>query len=506
MAPEARGGERRLHPFSWLFVLITQLREVAFPLVLLLLFGRGQWWEFLAIVGAVLLALYSLVYSFGFRYRIGADELVVREGIFDRTERHIPFARIQNIARRSNVLHRAFGVTELRLESGGGLRPEAVMKVLRLADADALVLLLRAQRPPLESQSSAADAAVAAAAGEELLSLPLGELIRLGLISNRGMVVVAGAFAAFWQFDPGGGKHLFRPAFNLAEVAAGEVAALHAGPLAMALAASLLLALLFVLLRVLSIALALLVHYGFRLEREGDRLGAGGGLLTQAHGSARIDRLQMLHVEESLLHRLFRRMSLKTDVAGGVREYNDQSGKLHWLAPIATPAQVDALLARVVAAPGLAELPWRPLHARAWRRRARWPMLFWLLAACGLGFWFGPPGLLALLGVPWAATAARGWAGFTRYAMDERFLAYRSGWWSRHYALIELDKLQVVGLQQSPFDRRAGMASVHIDSMAADPLGHGIHIPYLPLAEARALFAVLARRAAGAGPRPSSVA
>ncbi|MBK7144657.1 MAG: PH domain-containing protein [Xanthomonadales bacterium] len=217
MAPEARGGERRLHPFSWLFVLITQLREVAFPLVLLLLFGRGQWWEFLAIVGAVLLALYSLVYSFGFRYRIGADELVVREGIFDRTERHIPFARIQNIARRSNVLHRAFGVTELRLESGGGSRPEAVMKVLRLADADALVLLLRARRPPLESQSSAADGAVVAAAGEELLTLPVGELLRLGLISNRGMVVVAGAFAAFWQFDPGGGKHLFRPAFNLAK-------------------------------------------------------------------------------------------------------------------------------------------------------------------------------------------------------------------------------------------------------------------------------------------------
>jgi hypothetical protein len=40
------------------------------------------------------------------------------------------------------------------------------------------------------------------------------------------------------------------------------------------------------------------------------------------------------------------------------------------------------------------------------------------------------------------------------------------------------------------------MASVHIDSMAANPLGHGIDLPYLPLAEARALFAVLARRAA----------
>ena len=37
MAPDPRGDERRLHPFSWLFVLITQLRDVALPLIVLLL-------------------------------------------------------------------------------------------------------------------------------------------------------------------------------------------------------------------------------------------------------------------------------------------------------------------------------------------------------------------------------------------------------------------------------------------------------------------------------------
>jgi putative membrane protein len=64
--------------------------------------------------------------------------------------------------------------------------------------------------------------------------------------------------------------------------------------------------------------------------------------------------------------------------------------------------------------------------------------------------------------------------------------------------LIELDKLQAVTLKQSPFDRRSGMASLQIDSMAADPLASGIEIPYLPAAEARALFAVLSRRCARA--------
>lgn len=497
-APEAGGGERRLHPFSWLFVLITQLREVALPLIVLLLFGRGEWWEFMAIVGAVVLALYSLVYSFGFRYRIGDDELLVREGIFDRTERHIPFARIQNIARRSNLLHRAFGVTELRLESGGGLKPEAVMKVLRVAEADALVALLRAQRSGAVDSGAGPDAAAPAPAGEVLLRLPLSELVRYGLVSNRGMVVVAGAFAAFWQFSPSQPKSMMRVPTRWIEQLFGEVSAQHYGLLTMIVGGAFVLLLLFAALRLLSVLLAILVHHGFTLERDGDRLGAGGGLLTHAHGSARVNRLQMLHVEEGLLHRAFKRMSLKTDVAGGVRAANDQSGKLHWLAPIASPAQVDVLIARILGAPALDALPWRPLHARAWRRRARWPVAFWLVAAAMATFWAGAPGLWFLVGVPWAVVGARGWAGFTRYAMDQRFLAYREGWWSRRYALIELDKLQAVTLKQSPFDRRSGMASLQIDSMAADPLASGIEIPYLPVAEARALFAVLSRRCARA--------
>ena len=495
MAPDM-GGEHRLHPFSWLFVLITQLRDVAFPLVVLLVFGRGEWWEFLAVVGAVLLALYSLIYSFGFRYRIGDGELLVREGIVDRTERHIPFARIQNIARRSNLLHRLFGVTELRLESGGGLKPEAVMKVLRVADADALVALLRAQRGP----SAAVDAvAPPAPVGDVLLRLPLRELVRFGLVSNRGMVVVAGAFAAAWQFNPGQPRAIMRVPMNWVEHLFGEVAAQHYSVTAMMIGGAFVLLALFAALRLLSVLLAVLVHYGFTLERDGDRLGAGGGLLTQAHGSARIDRLQLVHVEETLLHRLFGRMSVKTDVAGGVRAANDASGKLHWLAPIASPAQVDDLLARILAMPALSAWAWQPLHARAWQRRARWPVMFWLAVAAAATAWQGPAGLLLLIGVPWTVVAARGWARFTRYAMDERFLVYREGWLSRRYAMIELDKLQAVTLHQSPFDRRRDMASVRIDSMAADPLQGGIDIPYLPIAQARALFAVLSRRCAGVG-------
>ena len=40
MATSDDGGERRLHPLSWLFVVIQQLKSVAVP-ILVLLCGAG---------------------------------------------------------------------------------------------------------------------------------------------------------------------------------------------------------------------------------------------------------------------------------------------------------------------------------------------------------------------------------------------------------------------------------------------------------------------------------
>ena len=103
-----------------------------------------------------MIAAYSLIYSLGFRYHLADGELIVREGVLFRTERHIPLGRVQSVVQRRNVLHRAFGVTELRLESSGGTRPEAVMSVITANEADRLERVLR----------SAARAAAPAAATE----------------------------------------------------------------------------------------------------------------------------------------------------------------------------------------------------------------------------------------------------------------------------------------------------------------------------------------------------
>src|SRR5690606_20003901 len=135
--------ENRLHPMSWLFVLLQQLRQFIVPLLALVVFGQGDRNELWPLAGVGALAVASAWQYFTYRYAVTPDALVVRKGLFERSVRVIPFARIHNVALQQSLLHRFFGVAEVRLESAGSKKPEAEMRVLALDAALALETLVR---------------------------------------------------------------------------------------------------------------------------------------------------------------------------------------------------------------------------------------------------------------------------------------------------------------------------------------------------------------------------
>jgi len=494
MAAEAGAlpaGARRLHPWSWLFVLLAQLKSFALPLVALLLFGsRGDdfWqWELWGGLAGGLLALASVLQYFTYRYGVAGGELVIRSGLLQRNTRSIPLARIRNVSLHRTLLHRLFGVAEVRLESAGGSGAEAQMRVLSLAAAADLERLLQ--------QRGAAEEADASAAGETLLALDSAEVVRLGLISNRGMVVVAAGFGAVSQLAPGDAGDWIEA---FAAWLFGRAGSLDLGLLAMAAALALLLLVAVLALRLLSVALALLQFHGFTLRRVNGALAVECGLLTRVRAHAPLGKVQLWTVTETLLHRLFRRQSVDVETAvSGAGERQQQSLRaLHHLVPVAAPEAVSRLLGELVPQARFPELDWQPLHPRAWRRMAFWPLLGTLLLAL----------LLALAGTAWAllplallpvwAWRARGLARRAGFALDAHVVAWRSGWLDRRVSFAEVAKLQGVRLLASPFDRRRGMASVVVDTAGAGAFGHRIHMRFLPEAVARRVAAELAARIA----------
>ena len=482
----------RLHPWSWVFHAIRALREVALPALVFMVVGRKDAFGPLVVgaVAAIMLIAWGILRSRTFRYELLERELLVREGFFVRETRHVPFARVQAVNERQGPLHRLLGVTELVLESGAAGKPEAVMRVLGVAEAARIAGMLRSVSTADHATPDVV-ASPAAAATQELLRIPTDELILHGIISNRGFVVIALAFGIISQNSellellPIDFKQLMK---DSTDTAAGIDAGAILGVLLVLLLGFV------VLVRLLSIAFALFTLHDFTLRRAGDRLRMNRGLLSRVDVSGRVSGFQRIVLEQSLLHRAFRRCVVKVDLAGasllGTPEAADS--RLDTLAPIATPARARSLLQELVPGLDLEALPWQPLHrsaaVRRWQRTMWWllPTLALVVAAAGL-----IPGLpsVALPGALVAATLGLGlsvmhawqWARWSAFAASDGVIAFRSGAWARQWTLVFDDRAQSTALRRSPRDRREGTASLAVDVQSMT-VSQALHIPYLDAA------------------------
>ena len=82
-------------------------------------------WEAWLLILFVPAAAVSVSRYLTFRVRYEERDLVIRWGLLFRHERHVPYARIQNVDAVQNVFHRLFSVVEVRVETGGGKEEEA---------------------------------------------------------------------------------------------------------------------------------------------------------------------------------------------------------------------------------------------------------------------------------------------------------------------------------------------------------------------------------------------
>jgi putative membrane protein len=486
-------SRHRLHPVSPLFGIAAQLRGFVLPALVVIFAARSGPWDLWLLWASIPLSLAAVYRFYTMRYAFADDEMIISSGLLFRNERHIRYARIQNIETVRNPFHRLFRVAEVRLETAGGAEPEARLRVLSVAAVEELRRHVFAGRQRADAAAEAApDDTAAAPAPEEartLVRLGLRDVIAFGLIDNRGMIVVAAAWGLLWELD----VFDFFDARSLSivrsfrESLAGDGAGfggwtpwhvlLLAAGLVVMLAA----------VRVLSVAWAVFRLWGFTLEQRGNELRSTSGLFTRVHGTIPLHRIQLVTVDESPLQRRFGRVSVKVQTAGGAK---DQEPTREWLAPILARADAHRLLADVL--PGIepAALRWQPVDARA--RRRLWREWLWLtlIAALFTSFLhdaFGLATLVAMSTLSWFA--ARGQARGYGYAFAGDHVGFRTGWLWKHLSTARYEKVQVVRIARSPFDRRWRMAS-----LAADTAGggsHRINIPYLNEETARELFDLL---------------
>jgi putative membrane protein len=455
----------------------------------------------LLIVPSVLAALARYL---SFRLRYDETEMVIRSGIVFRNERHVPYHRIQNLDAVQNVVHRLLGVMEVRVDTGASKEPEATISVIPEAAFTDMRRRVFAGRSPTPAAEAATEVA-APPEGRTLLQLPLRELLLSGFLENRGLVVVAAFYGLLWEsglFGPLWDRLFAEGSYTpgmvrgvMRSIAAGEP--LPLGPLAVIVSG---IVLLLLLVRALSMLLAVTRLYGFRLSRVGDDLRSEFGLLTRVSATIPVRRVQSLTVRSAPLYRLFSRMTLRVETAGGSSPQDGQrpaTRQREMLAPIVQAREAPALVREVLPEVDLSALEWRPPHPRAFRRAVKPAVFFALLISLGAmavihwrAVFASPLIVLWMIVVTHKSIRCLGWA------VNDDLVALRKGWLWRTITVIPLGRIQAVGRFESPFDRRTAMARVRVDTAGANERSHRVDIPYLPVETANELHRRLAAAAA----------
>jgi putative membrane protein len=254
--------------------------------------------------------------------------------------------------------------------------------------------------------------------------------------------------------------------------------------------------------RFVSMGWAVVRFYGYRLTKVGEDLRIEFGLFTRVTATIPVRRIQALTIREGPLYRLFNRVSVRVETAGGrAAGQEGQSGAREWLAPLVRPAALGPLISQVLPEHGghdpRARNDWQLTPPRAFRRAVK-PRVFLAAIVCIpaallLGRWVI---LAAVFMFPWSVYAARKYVQHLGWAADSHSVVFRSGWLWRSTTIARVSKVQAVTLVESPFDRHASMARIRVDTAGANERSHRIDIPYLGRDHAAALQLRLAAQAA----------
>lgn len=411
------------------------------------------------VAGSIVFVLATVVHAFlrywYFRYAIGDDAILIRDGVFRKRQLDIRFERVQGINTSQNIVFRLFGLVTVNLDTAGSTGQEGHLPAVGKPLAGELRERIR-RTPKVDLETADAERRPQAGA-RTLVRLHGGDIVRIGLSSSRIFLVLVllGPLSRFLEErgDQWVEESAVLQALGAAQFSIGTAVALALAVVLLVMAA----------LLALSIVGALLRYHGYTLSTDGDVLRSSGGLLTRHEHSVQHVKVQSLYVFQNFMLQRFRRFRLRTRQATSGRS----TAASRFEVPLCGGELLPEFASEIFGEErgGLALDPRDPGFRRIspyyLRSRVLVAGVLPALAAAAVSWpGTGAPALLWLLWIPLAAAFA--WLRYRRYgiAIAADGAAFRRGFIGTRVVVWLHRKVQRVSVSQSPFQRRRGLATV----------------------------------------------
>lgn len=399
-------------PYRRLSPLTPLVRSFIFVVAVVSASWRDALSGHLGPLGWILLALLLAGAVFGTaswlrtKYWIEGDELRVDTGVISRQSRRIRVDRLQGVDIVQPVVARLFGLAELKMDVAGGHRREGSLAFLPLAEAQQLREVLLARRDAVRREQAPPTDRPGPQAAPAALPAPERILLRVDHTMLAVSLLISGETFGFL---------VSAVAFSLLFAFAGGFAgASSVVPIVIGFA--------------LFQARKFTGFYNLTVSQTQSGLQVRRGLFELTSQTIALPRVQGIVIVEPLLWRLLGWARLDVSIAGyGKAEGGGDKPAASTILPVGPRDQVMWLASYVLQGlhPSQVELSPPPTRAR------------------------------------WAAPVRR---HFMSAGIGDAVVSSRSGMLTRRTHVVPHARVQSLRLSQGPWQRRLGLADMHVDS------------------------------------------
>ena len=439
-------------------VLIRQL----FPFIIIFLFGGGSsnkrdFLFYTIIVLAIVGFIYSIIAFLKYYFWLEDGKLIINKGVFKKTKTEIPFDRIQSVNFEQNVIHRAFNVVMLNMDTAGSAGAELQINALNRDIAKQISDHIIAQRQKLSSVKSASSQQAITQEKKMIFHLPIGQLLKVGVTENHlksgGIIILF----FIWIWD-----NLNEVGVDVQEkfeehVSVSEV--IQTG-----LIVFMVLFALFVLVAFLiSLIRTVLIYYDLKMLRLQDGFVIISGLLNRKEHAAKDSKIQVFSWSQNLLQKWSKiyevGMKQASSVAAAKKSHIRVKG-LDWDNVKDTQAYLfkDTLF----------ELDEMQLYGvnKYYRFKQIYYWSLFLLPVIIGTFYVGQTKFLLGASLLYIYGLVSSFLAYKkkRWGASENVLILRGGVFGHSASIMELYKIQNVKKRSTPFQRRRSLATLDVYS------------------------------------------
>ncbi|WP_312066618.1 PH domain-containing protein [Leuconostoc lactis] len=440
----------RQSKFAVIAMVMQTAKDLLLPFVFVMLQGRRDFGQQALWTGGFLLIalVFGVVKWFFFTYELTPHEITVHQGVFVKRRTHVPFERVQTLTKTQPFIFQPFEVFQVRIETSGKADDQLTFNALTPAQ----IATIEHYRQVAQT-TSVGTTTTAQPQASATYQIDQRALIRYALTSFGSLGIIGVILTLLSEVS----NHLPE------SVMAGLDHWLSGGSL-------MFYAMLTAVIIFLGIGVAFLKiynqYYGFTLTRVGQHLAISRGLLTKHTMQLRTTRVQAVQLEQSLLRRALRLVTVSVFLASAVKSDKNEAHQTVLMPVIQTTEATQVLrpFLPTLSLPALQPVKTVPHALRYQIQYALWWGLgilslvlgsYWILAS----HWHWHNGvadtvMLVVAGVLLLAWLLAAWLRMRdqRLTIAGDILAIQTTpWFTKRQYYVRRDKIQGLNLSQSLF-------------------------------------------------------